>query len=1057
VRRSKWPVISAISLAVGSLLLQRVDAALAEMHRSGGASLTAGDLASPGVLWNPERLAGIRSWHAWDAAAESVSSFGTLLGYVLIDVILVVTPLMVLLFALRGAAVERGKHLESAVPERKTSALFAADQATERLALAAASEGEELASTEREQAFHQAAEAVISGQRLPSIMALLKGVPLAIFVYAIGDFAETILLLPLHRSLSPGLLVVVGVLSVVKWMGLGAAVVPLMLVAIGTPLARKEGRAAVMSRAGGITSHLVALRAQVLCVLVLAAIVFLPGDTGKQVDDTLLLLYGEPWWKTVATVLAVAALPALLWTTGRACLIAYAETHPDKGPLSGRRLAFVGAVGIVFLVTGIVLGMVNDLPFFVALVVPGAVLLLYAAASALVRDAKAPPWERVEMDVRLLQWLTAAPLLLMGALGLRVGILVAVTRDLASLVFLLGGAGVLVFGIGIVLRTPSEHGPRLGALAGTVLIVGSVCVGAVAVAGVIDPVVVGGGMGPLAVILVFAAMILLGLAGLVWLGDRLPARGAWAVAGFRRLPLLALLIVCFTATSRLDGSWDYHNVRLAEPGVGFGTEGTSLETALDAWHAEVVKASPDAKVHPLLFIATSGGGIRSAYWTAGLLSCLLSGSPGLPEGPDEVLPEDDPLANAQGCGSPESPPIPSPQHIFLASGVSGGSVGLAVTRALDDDPSAYTRALSADFLGAAAAGFAFRDAPNSLLRLDWFSDRAAVLEMAWEDSIRQSGGNLACPFTIAARSWADGPCGRVPQGESTLRFPILLLNGAAVDDGCRLTISTLDLAPPFAEPQRGRSGPPRSCSRLDGLTVGPGNESASEHPPQPTARLITTRDVHDHTCAAGAARDLTLSSAAMLSARFPWVSPTGALTSCTHPDTRSHAADGGLLDVSATAPIAELWPAVLDRVLEWNSVALESGSGFVSPRLILVDNGYARVSPDTPPDRPQELLAPIQGVRAANDVRAAAARQETAIAFERAFAEIPCGPKTARVAHFFPLSHPGPQAPLGWTLSTFSRDDLRRELANDHNETQFSIVRSWFEAEPEPTTQCDGG
>lgn len=79
--------------------------------------------------------------------------------------------------------------------------------------------------------------------------------------------------------------------------------------------------------------------------------------------------------------------------------------------------------------------------------------------------------------------------------------------------------------------------------------------------------------------------------------------------------------------------------------------------------------------------------------------------------------------------------------------------------------------------------------------------------------------------------------------------------------------------------------------------------------------LPGTRDVHDFACDdTASAGDLRLSTAALVSARFPWVSPTGALTSCADPGHRTFDVDGGLLDSSAASPLVELWPAIAARI-----------------------------------------------------------------------------------------------------------------------------------------------
>lgn len=122
----------------------------------------------------------------------------------------------------------------------------------------------------------------------------------------------------------------------------------------------------------------------------------------------------------------------------------------------------------------------------------------------------------------------------------------------------------------------------------------------------------------------------------------------------------------------------------------------------------------------------------------------------------------------------------------------------------------------------------------------------------------------------------------------------------------------------------------------------------------------------------------------------------------------------------------------------------------VAPRLLLLDNGYVTLNAEVAAAAPLESAAPLQAATAAQAARAEAAPQALAVAFEQAFRDVGCGaePEIARVAHLYPLSHPGPQAPLGWTLSRFSRDDLPRELANAHNQRQLQIMHTWSPTSP---------
>jgi hypothetical protein len=421
----------------------------------------------------------------------------------------------------------------------------------------------------------------------------------------------------------------------------------------------------------------------------------------------------------------------------------------------------------------------------------------------------------------------------------------------------------------------------------------------------------------------------------------------------------------------------------------------------------------------MVFVATGGGGIRAAYWTTTVLDCLFT---------------------AEACAE-RSLPAGSARHLFAASGISGGSTGLAAFRAAGDgDRSARVLLHDADFMAPTLAALAFRDVPNAFLRAEsgWL-DRAGVLEVAWERAAAASDSSLAGGFAQTSLTATGEP-----------RFPLLLFNGVAVDDGCRVSVSMLDTAPEeTARTGAGRQA--RSCDSLDPVTTG---ETA-------TALLARTRDAFDYTCgdSSGVARDLRLSTAALLSARFPYVSPAGGLTSCADPRRRTFVLDGGVIESSGAGPLVELWASLSPLVRQTN---LDPGSGVcVQPRLVLIDNGYADTRLRGLPRRPQELLAPLQARNQAAGKAAAAARQAAAITFQATLGEVaacqqPDGTTTTgasgarSVAQLYPRSHPGPLAPLGWTLSSWAQTDLREEQLSA-NAAQLAGIRAWFPSGDTPT------
>jgi hypothetical protein len=136
---------------------------------------------------------------------------------------------------------------------------------------------------------------------------------------------------------------------------------------------------------------------------------------------------------------------------------------------------------------------------------------------------------------------------------------------------------------------------------------------------------------------------------------------------------------------------------------------------------------------PMLIVATAGGGIRAAYWTAEILE-KLAGDFEKEDGFKE-----------EGGVRP---------YLFAISGVSGGSVGAAAFEAAlaeRDEPTCHaggatcplaTTFLTADFLAPALANLVFVDAPSLFLPDLGQIDRGTALE----NFEKASGGLLARRF-----------------------------------------------------------------------------------------------------------------------------------------------------------------------------------------------------------------------------------------------------------------------------------------------------------------------
>jgi hypothetical protein len=262
-------------------------------------------------------------------------------------------------------------------------------------------------------------------------------------------------------------------------------------------------------------------------------------------------------------------------------------------------------------------------------------------------------------------------------------------------------------------------------------------------------------------------------------------------------------------------------------------------------------------------------------------------------------------------------------HLFAVSSVSGGSVGAAVFDALlaerlsghlDVSRRFIDQAkgvLGEDFLSPLLAAMLYPDALSHFVpggaRLT-SADRGRALEASLELSwLKHVGtGRFAAPFGAL---WTGAPFARLPR---------LLLNTTCAETGRRFIVSPL-----AAEPPSGRA-------------IG---------------------DVRDALEALGA--DVPLSTAAHLSARFPYVSPGGRVMA--HPDMCGHFVDGGYFENSGTATLLDLLQAL-------GPEELSNQPRRWVPVVVSINNDPARNPPVAPASFLSELLIPIEtllGTRAA--------------------------------------------------------------------------------------------
>jgi Patatin-like phospholipase len=474
--------------------------------------------------------------------------------------------------------------------------------------------------------------------------------------------------------------------------------------------------------------------------------------------------------------------------------------------------------------------------------------------------------------------------------------------------------------------------------------------------GTFAPVVLGTGTG---------AMILLFVWGATWLplgsmlsyyADRL---------GFPLLTGLALLAL---ASSFVN---DNHEIRHAPSPRDVATRPTVSE-ALAAW-AKANRAAEGAPV-PFVVVATAGGGIRAAYWTATVLGALQDEAPELP------------------------------RRLFAISGVSGGSVGAAMYRALVTLPAAdraracsdakmpmlkcAQRVLGEDFLGPVSAALLYPDLVQRFVPYPLLPDRGAALEKAFEAGFRKTTGVDLLQSSLASLSVSQG----------ARPWPALFLNATWVGNGRRIVASNLRYGP----------GPEGKFFEL----------------------------ANDQLAILG--RDVRLSTAAHNSARFPAVSPPGTWKH--DGKIAGRLQDGGLFENYG----AETAQEILEFACATVHCAPASGTQGVSatlspvtrrlndsvtvfPVVVLISSdptlpAELAESPDNPPIRfAYEMRATVRSyerVRSGRGQEAATHLQEWALQHGGKFFHFRmCDPHTKAV-----------QPPLGWALSQAAKETIASYL-----------------------------
>ncbi|MGH3506106.1 MAG: hypothetical protein ACRDO2_02745, partial [Nocardioidaceae bacterium] len=753
------------------------------------------------------------------------------------------------------------------------------------------------------------------------------------------------------------------------------------------------------------------LRGQLGLVVVFGLLLLV--DATGQVGDIVRRWMDDPV-SAVAGIAAIGLLSLLLWSSCRRIILSAVDDEavaPDPGRSSW--LLFWGT--LVAAALALLLWQLFDslIPF--ALPIIGGVLLgleilrwatgwqvfddreVQALRSTMAsRRAPNPAWR--DALQRLARVIATTPMVITGVVMVKAGTgpLVLATASpehsvWSGLTLMLLGVGLIVagcLGIPALLRVWDARPPGRTIEVRPLLLVG-VALAAAAALGA-RPLDLPPRFGSLAVVGIAFSVVAAAFAELQRMSEvSVPPRGL-AMVGFHRVPVLTLLAAWFLVASVLDVTGEYYEIRTN----GTTPRAVALNDVWDDWLSHNCVEDASGPV-PLVLVTAHGGGIRAAYWTASVLTSLQQDSPAV-----------------IGC-----PTATVSSRMLALTGISGGSVGAAAFFAQPAEPPDdwFEEDLGEpDYAAVALAGGLLVDLPRSLLGFD-VPDRAARLEQAWEEHIDGFDEDY---FTSLR-----------PGSHDEAWIPITLFNGAQVETGCRVNTSAVRLtASSLSDTGDCRADVGRQA------TINLEDRSVARRGTRVPAASVTV-DTVAVVSEGGCKGSFRVSTAALLSARWPYISPSGMLP-CSDPAVR--VVDGGYADGAGNAALLDMWRQ-LEPLVEAHNVAVEGDDGLVVPVFVVIDNHYQSMASAPPTLRTSELLVPPVTYRKASGTRSADREQEAMSAIA---ASLPGKPtwscrveasKRGRVL-LAPSTRPGLPAPLAWTLAGSSRADLdsqRDDLFSD--------------------------
>jgi hypothetical protein len=505
-----------------------------------------------------------------------------------------------------------------------------------------------------------------------------------------------------------------------------------------------------------------------------------------------------------------------------------------------------------------------------------------------------------------------------------------------------------------------------------------------------------------------------------------PTAEIFRAVGLHRSPLVTMLALTLVLVSIFGGQSSIHEVDRGLTSTSTDDTRLTMAESFDAWlrSPEPCLITPGGRpVRPMLLIAAEGGGIRAAYWTVRGLQAIADTT----------------------CGE---------RSALFSAGASGGSVGLTVAR-LSGTPDSPNSAAAVDAVKKMAApGILSRAADGTFVRdlvygangvpvqrygeSDWavWKDRARLIEDGWA-AARGKGG----------LDWGDRDFLTASDQLSPLTGQ-LILNSTDVKHTCRVWVSQVNPGLPVTETGEATFDPERSCDK----TPGPGAR---------TIDLFTAYGPFvsgsDPKSCLGRIRS---STAALLTARFPYVTPSAVIGPCPAEQTaggkalpywpRTQLVDGGYIENSGLATITDLSDDWLSLVRGHNAKVLDtkhSTEPLVVPIIVFLTNGdRAVVQPAIDSSPTSELAVPLltflSGRTSLTGNDALLERARAAVEID-GFCPVTKSACAALQRHFPSrvvvvdrVTQPEIGAPLGWVMSEASITSMDMEITQSQLQTR---------------------